>query len=67
MAANDLARRVLTLRQHKYVSECRKTIEHGNSDVLSQLPFGSDVIFGEEEGEESHGTVGTKNGRERNC
>ena len=45
LAANCLARWTLLLSQYDYSMEFRKTREHGNANMLSHLPAGSDYKF----------------------
>ena len=54
LAANRLARWALWLNQFDYDIQYRKSSDHGNADVLSRLPAGSDPDFDREEsGEDS--------------
>ena len=46
----------LMLSQYQYTIVYQKTSDHGNADVLSRLPVGSDVQFDEEE-EMADGTL----------
>ena len=59
LAANHLARWALILQQYDYSIEFRNTGSHGNADVLSRLPSGSDISFDEEEDEADLSTVCT--------
>ena len=54
LAANRLARWVLMLSQYNYSIEYRRTADHGNADVLSCLPAGSDATS---DGKESEADV----------
>ena len=57
VAANRLARWVLTLSQYDYTIEYRKTSDHGNADALSRLPQSEDFSFDREEEKEEVSTV----------
>ena len=61
LAANRLARWALTLSQYDYEIEYRSTNKYGNADALNRLPFGPDVDFDKEEGEDSVQMVSTIN------